>query len=222
MRALADIVRQSLSTLWAHKLRSFLTMFGIAWGVGSLLLAGRTGRGLPQRAAEKPGRPRPGHHVQLSRTHPGGRRQHAVRRRHTTSPTVTISRFVTKPNSSRAISPVLNREDIRAVSDYGSTNGQVFGVAPVYNQIRNVPVGPGRWFNDEDNTRTPPRRSRGMGVAEEYLSRTPRGRRQHPAQWNQFRHHWRGRQSRKRREQRHQRPHLYSRRNHAHAVSAED
>ena len=29
------------STLWAHKLRSFLTMFGIAWGVGSLLAAGR-------------------------------------------------------------------------------------------------------------------------------------------------------------------------------------
>ena len=35
MRMLLDIVRQSLSTLWAHKLRSFLTMFGIAWGVGS-------------------------------------------------------------------------------------------------------------------------------------------------------------------------------------------
>jgi len=51
----------------------------------------------------------------------------------------------------RAISPVLNREDIRAVSDYGSTNGQVFGVAPTYNTIRNVPVEPGRWFNDEDN-----------------------------------------------------------------------
>ena len=41
-----------------------------------------------------------------------------------------------------ALSPVLNREDIRAVSDYGSTNGQVFGVAPDYNQIRNVPVTP--------------------------------------------------------------------------------
>ncbi len=47
---------------------------------------------------------------------------------------------------------MLNREDIRAVSDYGSTNGQVFGVSPVYNQIRNVPIGTGRWFNDEDNS----------------------------------------------------------------------
>src|SRR5205823_12388439 len=45
VRALADIVRQSLATLWAHKLRSFLTMFGIAWGVGSLLLLVGLGEG---------------------------------------------------------------------------------------------------------------------------------------------------------------------------------
>jgi putative ABC transport system permease protein len=50
----------------------------------------------------------------------------------------------------KAISPVINREDIRAVSEYGSTNGQVFGVAPEYNQIRTIPIGTGRWFNDED------------------------------------------------------------------------
>src|SRR6202521_5499201 len=45
MRTLVDIVRQSLATLWAHKLRSFLTMFGIAWGVGSLLLLVGLGEG---------------------------------------------------------------------------------------------------------------------------------------------------------------------------------
>ena len=42
---LLEIVRQSLATLWAHKLRSFLTMFGIAWGVGSLLLLVGLGEG---------------------------------------------------------------------------------------------------------------------------------------------------------------------------------
>src|SRR6202044_2873504 len=52
----------------------------------------------------------------------------------------------------RAVSPVLERDDIRAVSDYGSTSGQVFGVAPEYSQIRNTPIEPGRWFNNEDNT----------------------------------------------------------------------
>ena len=44
-----EILRQMLRTLWAHKLRSFLTMFGIAWGVGSLLLLVGLGRRLPLR-----------------------------------------------------------------------------------------------------------------------------------------------------------------------------
>jgi len=45
MKMLLETVRQSLATLWAHKLRSFLTMFGIAWGVGSLLLLVGLGEG---------------------------------------------------------------------------------------------------------------------------------------------------------------------------------
>src|ERR1700735_3055247 len=45
MLTLFDIFRQTMSTLWAHKLRSFLTMFGIAWGVGSLLLLVGLGEG---------------------------------------------------------------------------------------------------------------------------------------------------------------------------------
>ena len=45
MRMLLDTFAQTLRTLWAHKLRSFLTMFGIAWGVGSLLLLAGVGEG---------------------------------------------------------------------------------------------------------------------------------------------------------------------------------
>src|SRR3979411_1762271 len=45
MRMLMDTFAQTLRTLWAHKLRSFLTMFGIAWGVGSLLLLAGGGEG---------------------------------------------------------------------------------------------------------------------------------------------------------------------------------
>src|SRR5471030_2754008 len=45
MRLLFDIFGQTLRTLWAHKLRSFLTMFGIAWGVASLLLLVGLGEG---------------------------------------------------------------------------------------------------------------------------------------------------------------------------------
>ena len=151
MRMLLDIVRQSLSTLWAHKLRSFLTMFGIAWGVGSLLLLVGLGEGFRSGQEKQlatlgqnimfmfPGRiPAVAGSTQSGQTYYFTYQDYLAVR--------AEAKFV------GALSPVLNREDIRAVSDYGSTNGQIFGVASDYNRIRNVPVEPGRWFNDEDNS----------------------------------------------------------------------
>src|SRR5689334_12546880 len=42
---LAEIIRQTFATLRAHKLRSFLTMFGIIWGIASVILLVGLGRG---------------------------------------------------------------------------------------------------------------------------------------------------------------------------------
>jgi putative ABC transport system permease protein len=150
MRVLLDIVRQSLATLWAHKLRSFLTMFGIAWGVGSLLLLVGLGEGFRSGQARQlatlgqdimftfPGRiPAVEGSLQSGRTY-----------RFTYDDYLAIR---SEAHTLRTVSPVLNREDIRAVSGYGSTNGQVFGVMPEYNEIRTIPIGTGRWFNGEDN-----------------------------------------------------------------------
>jgi putative ABC transport system permease protein len=150
MQMLLDIVRQSLATLWAHKLRSFLTMFGIAWGVGSLLLLVGLGEGFRSGQAKQlatlgqdimfvfPGRiPAVEGSLQSGQTY------------HFTYEDYRAIR--SEARSLRAVSAVINREDIRAVSEYGSTNGQVFGVAPEYNQIRSVPLGTGRWLNDLDN-----------------------------------------------------------------------
>ena len=153
MRMLIEIVRQSLATLWAHKLRSFLTMFGIAWGVGSLLLLVGLGEGF--RSGQEKNLKNLGQDIMF--TFPGripaveGSTQ-SGRYYHFTYEDYLALR--SEARSLKYLSPVLNREDIRAVSDYGSTNGQVFGIAPEYNQIRNVPVGPGRWFNDRDNAET--------------------------------------------------------------------
>ena len=33
-----DLIFDVLRTLWSHKLRAFLTMFGIAWGIVSIVL----------------------------------------------------------------------------------------------------------------------------------------------------------------------------------------
>src|ERR1700751_4337989 len=151
MQMLLDIIRQSMATLWAHKLRSFLTRLGIAWGVGSLLLLVGLGEGFRSGQAKQlatlgqdimfvfPGRiPAVEGSLQSGQTY------------HFTYEDYLAIR--NEAHTLRSLSPVINREDIRAVSEYGSTNGQVFGVAPEYNQIRTVPVGTGRWLNDEDNT----------------------------------------------------------------------
>jgi putative ABC transport system permease protein len=150
MRALADIVRQSLATLWAHKLRSFLTMFGIAWGVGSLLLLVGLGEGF--RSGQDKNLAQLGQDIMF--VFPGripavpGSYQSGQPYHFTDDDYLAIR---SQAKILKAISPVLERDDIRAVSEFGSTNGQVFGVIPQYNQIRNVPTDPGRWFNDEDN-----------------------------------------------------------------------
>jgi len=141
MRMLLEIVRQSLSTLWAHKLRSFLTMFGIAWGVGSLLLLVGLGEGF-----------RSGQNRQLANlgqdimfTFPG--RIPAVQGSTLSGRTYhfTYADYQAVRHEARTlknVSPVLNREDIRAVSDYGSTNGQVFGVAPSSTRFVTFPSAP--------------------------------------------------------------------------------
>ena len=150
MRTFLDIVKQSLSTLWAHKMRSFLTMFGIAWGVGSLLLLVGLGEGF--RSGQNKNLAQLGQDIMF--TFPGripavaGSFQSGQPYKFTYDDYIAIrerAKFI------RALSPVIERDDIRAVSDYGSTNGQLFGVAPDYNRIRNVPVYPGRWFNADDN-----------------------------------------------------------------------
>ena len=41
-----DLLLDTLRTLWAHKLRTFLTMFGIAWGIISITLMVAAGEGL--------------------------------------------------------------------------------------------------------------------------------------------------------------------------------
>src|SRR3979409_492760 len=158
MRTLFDTFLQTMRTLWAHKLRSFLTMFGIAWGVGSLLLLVGVGEGF-----------RNGNRKQLETFGKNiifffGGRQPAVEGSFSSMRwfNLTYDDYVAIKNESKlalSISPLIARDDIRAVSEYTSTNGQVSGVPPVYNQVRTIPLQVGRWINDEDNEQ----RRRGLG-----------------------------------------------------------
>src|SRR5258708_20038739 len=123
MRILLDIIRQSLSTLWAHKMRSFLTMFGIAWGVGSLLLLVGLGEGF--RSGQEKQLANLGQNIMFM--FPG--RIPAVEGSTQSGQTYyfTYKDYLPGRNNAKFVgplSPLLNRQAITAVSDYASTNGQ--------------------------------------------------------------------------------------------------
>src|SRR5947209_12309044 len=161
MRQILDIIKQSLGTLWAHKMRSFLTMFGIAWGVGSLLLLVGLGEGF--RSSNQKELASIGQDIIFFF---GGRVPAVDGSLQSMKPyKVSWNDYLAVKNEAtlvRRISPVLNREDIRATSEFNSTNGQVFGVAPVYNLIRTIPLLTGRWLDEQDEAES--RRVAVLGV----------------------------------------------------------
>jgi putative ABC transport system permease protein len=150
MRMALDIFGQMLRTLWAHKLRSFLTMFGIAWGVGSLLLLVGLGEGF--RSGNKRQLDTMGQDIIF--VWPGtipavaGQRQGMKRYYLTYQDVLDIRR---EAKLVKNVSPVLQRGDIRAQSEFATSNGQVIGINANFNKIRYLPMGQGRWLNDLDD-----------------------------------------------------------------------
>ena len=145
-----DIFAQIFRTLWAHKLRSFLTMFGVAWGVGSLLLLVGLGEGF--RSANKRGLAEYGENIMF--IFPGrapviaGSMNSARNYLLTYQDYLDIRREAPHVHDS---SPVLSRDDLHAVSEFASANGQTVGVEPQYSVIRYLPLQQGRWLNGLDD-----------------------------------------------------------------------
>ena len=50
---LRDLISDVFRTLWSHKLRTALTMFGIAWGIVSIVLMVAAGEGLRKGQADQ-------------------------------------------------------------------------------------------------------------------------------------------------------------------------
>jgi putative ABC transport system permease protein len=149
MQMVVDVFAQIFSTLWAHKLRSFLTMFGIAWGVGSLLLLVGLGEGF--RSGNKRGLSEMGENIMF--LYPGrapavpGSMASARQYRITYQDYLDIRK---EAPHIRAITPVLSTNDVHAVSEFASASGQLTGAEPQYNGIRFLPLKQGRWLDDLD------------------------------------------------------------------------
>ena len=148
MRRFADSFRQVLNAMWSHKLRSFLTMFGIAWGVGSLLLLVGLGEGF-----------RAGTQKQLSnfgedymqmyngRVPAVGSSQLSSRQYYLNYQDFLDIRDLPEV---RNAAPVIYRGDLRLVSEYASSNGYVDGSEPQFYDIRRQPIDQGRWLDWTD------------------------------------------------------------------------
>ena len=151
MQMVFDVFAQIFGTLWAHKLRSFLTMFGIAWGVGSLLLLVGLGEGF--RTGNRRNLSELGENIMF--LFPGrapavpGSMSSAREYRLTYQDYLDVRR---ESPHIKAITPVLATSDVHAVSEFASASGQLTGAEPQYNGIRFLPLMQGRWLNDLDET----------------------------------------------------------------------
>jgi putative ABC transport system permease protein len=129
MRTVLDIFAQIFRNLWAHKLRSFLTMFGIAWGVGSLLLLVGVGEGF--RSGNKRELAEFGKDIMF--IFPG--RAPAVKgsMNSARSYLLTYQDYMEirtqAPHVGNAC-PLLSRNDLHEVSEFASAGTEILGVEP--------------------------------------------------------------------------------------------
>ena len=149
MRMALDTIGQVLSILWAHKLRSFLTMFGIAWGVGSLLFLIGVGEGF--RSGQQKNMATIGEDIIFMW---GGQipavngQSQEMRRYYLTYKDYKDIRA--EATMVKEVAPVIGRGDVRAQSDFATSSGWLSGSTPNFNQIRYLPQGEGRWLDEGD------------------------------------------------------------------------
>jgi putative ABC transport system permease protein len=151
MRVLLEIFGQTMRTLWAHKLRSFLTMFGIAWGVGSLLLLVGVGEGF--RSGNRKQFDAIGENVLFifSGRAPAVEGSFTSMRQYYLTYRDYLDVQTLCPDV-KAAAPLISRGDLRSVSDYFQTSGQVLGAPANLTEIRYLPINDGRWLNDLDDS----------------------------------------------------------------------
>lgn len=147
--AFRDLISDTLRTLWAHKLRTFLTMFGIAWGIVSITLMVAAGEGL--RVGQKKVADNFGRDIMIvnsGRTsmQAGGTRAGRALRWKATDHTAAIA----QSPSCRYILPELGNE-APITSAYNSASLLVTGSLAAFADVRTIPIGEGRFYTDEDS-----------------------------------------------------------------------
>ena len=148
MQNFSDTLGQVFRAIAANKLRSFLTMFGIAWGVGSLLVLVGLGEGF--RSGQKRNLATLGNDLVMmwNGSIPAVANQHTGMRPYEL--TMEDADALRRLPELRGLTVELQRSDLYEVSQWSNTSGRVMGVDPNYPTVRNIPLAQGRFLNADD------------------------------------------------------------------------
>jgi putative ABC transport system permease protein len=148
MQTFSDTLGQVFRAIAANKLRSFLTMFGIAWGVGSLLVLVGLGEGF--RSGQRKNLSKLGNDLVMmwNGTIPAVANQHTGMRPYEL--TMGDADALRHLPELRAVTVELSRTDLYEVSQWSNTSSHVMGVEPNYPTVRFIPLATGRFIDDAD------------------------------------------------------------------------
>ena len=139
-----EVFAQVFSNLRANKLRSFLTMFGILWGVISVVVLSATGEGFRrgnQHVLEELGRNIVivwgGRTSMQAGGERAGRRDSADGRRRARA-------GAANPSMIAVVSPEIQRGAIQVKSAFNAAALTVHGIEPQYQDIRTIDIDKGR------------------------------------------------------------------------------
>ena len=147
---LSDLISGTLRALWANKLRTALTMFGIAWGIVAIVLMVAAGEGLragQARNAESFGKDIIIVFAGRTSLQVGGLRAGRIIRWNDTD------HLAVKQEASACehVIPELGRSALPVRSRFNNGSLLVTGSLPPFAGIRSIDVEAGRFYSDEDD-----------------------------------------------------------------------
>ena len=145
---LNEILRQAIATFRAHKMRTFLTMFGLVWGIASVIILVGLGRGFvvdQKKHMETLGKDLVIVWGGRTSTQVGGRAAGREIRLNVDDAELIRDECYLIKN----VSPELRRT-IPEVSQYNLANRGVVGMWPSYQDFRSLKISEGRLITDDD------------------------------------------------------------------------
>lgn len=144
-----DLLRDTFATLWAHKRRTLLTMFGIAWGIISITLMVAAGEGLGrgiQKQQENFGKDVLIVFAGRTSMQAGGTRSGRVMHWMEDD----YKKVAAEAPACKYVMPELGN-NLKVHSAYNSGDIDTVGSLPEFTVIRSITVAEGRFYNHQDN-----------------------------------------------------------------------